>query len=174
MGQAILVRSQWGYHPDTRRVACPVTSDDGNIKVWDWQRGQEVSTLKDIGDPRGAVTPDGQYVLSARPTTRSRSGTGKKARRSARAERSQVRSWRWALTPDGAMPCRRRGDWTIKVWDWQQGKMVRAPAGRSGAVQCSGTDTRRTLCFISIGAQYDQSMGLGQEVLIATLLGKAQ
>ena len=125
---------------DGRRVLS--ASDDGTLRLWDLERGQELST------PRRhqsavygcAVTPDGKWAVSASrdwslrlwPLGSDNAQATWPATWTGAGHQDWVRGC--AVSPDGRRVVSASDDWTLKVWDLKTGRELRSLLGHERSV----------------------------------------
>jgi WD40 repeat protein len=157
--------------PDGRRVVS--ASDDGTLKVWELETGQELATLEGHESVVSgcAVTPDGQRVVSA-----SDDGTLKVWELETGQELATLKGHGdrvngCAVTPDGRRVVSASDDGTLKVWELETGQELATLEGHRDRVSdCAVTPDGRRV----VSAAWDTTLKVweletGQE--LATLEG---
>ena len=110
------------FSPDGRRLASAasgITSDRGEVKVWDAATGQETMTLKGHTNYVNAVvfSPDGRRLASASDGQTVKVWDAATGQETLTLKGHTARVFGVAFSPDGRRLASAGGDQTVKVWD---------------------------------------------------------
>jgi WD40 repeat protein/nucleoside phosphorylase len=157
---------------DGRRVVS--ASEDGTLKVWDLETGEELATLEGHGAMviGCAVTPDGRRVVSASWDNTLKVWDLETGRELATLKGHGDSVNGCAVTPDGRRAVSASRDNTLKVWDLETGYELATLKGHGASVNaCEVTlDGRRVVSASGDKTLKVWDLETGQE--LATLKGQ--
>jgi WD40 repeat protein len=116
---------------------CAVSaSQDGTVRVWDLEKGEEKTILKGHQRPATVVevTSDGKYAVSASDDGVLKVWDLKKREEKTTFKEHSGRVWAIAITPDGKYAVSASEDRTVRIWDLEKGEEKTTLRGHDSGV----------------------------------------